>query len=116
MKTTEVNESLIGKRCECVSFGSRVTGRITSIEEDEYCVRVNIRLDTPQRWGADLYTEECNWARKCDEYGSLGYLGILPEPKDYRTVGGLKPFSIDEIRCIHHLAIQSRSHFRSISQ
>ena len=49
MKTTEVNESLIGKRCECVSFGSRVTGRIISIEEDEYCVRVNIRLDTPQR-------------------------------------------------------------------
>ncbi len=82
MKTTEVNESLIGKRCECVSFGLRVTGRIISIEEDEYCVRVNIRLDTPQRWGADLYTEECNWARKCDEFGSLGYLRVLPEPQE----------------------------------
>lgn len=51
MKTTEVNESMIGKRCECVSFGSRVTGRITSIEEDEYCVRVNIRLDTAPTLG-----------------------------------------------------------------
>lgn len=82
MKTSEVNENLIGKRCECVSFGSRITGQIISIEEDEYCVRVNIHLDTPQRWGADLYTEESNWARKCDEFGSLGYLRVLPEPQE----------------------------------
>lgn len=82
MKTSEVNENLIGKRCKIVRFGSRITGRITAIEEDDYCVRVRIRFDTPQRWGEYLYPEEWNWARKCDEFGSLENLRILPEPQE----------------------------------
>ena len=88
MKTSEVNENLIGKRCEIVRFGLRIKGRIVAIDKDTYSVRVKVKFDTPQRWGTDLYTEEWNWARKCDEFGSLENLRILPEHKEpnYETV------------------------------
>ena len=82
MKTSEVNESLIGKRCEIVRFGMRIKGRIEAIDKDTYCVRVKVKFDTPQRWGEYLYPEEWNWARKCDEFGSLENLRILPEPQE----------------------------------
>ena len=32
MKTTEVNKELIGRRCECISFGTMVTGVIEWID------------------------------------------------------------------------------------
>ena len=83
MKTTEVNESLIGKRCECVSFGSRVTGQIISIEEDDYCVRVNIHLDTPQRWGEYLYPEE--WLASATSSDHSKTCGFCPNPKSRIT-------------------------------
>ena len=33
MKTTEINQSIIGKRCECMFTGIMVKGTITEIEE-----------------------------------------------------------------------------------
>ena len=33
MKTTEINQSIIGKRCECMFTGMMVKGIITEIED-----------------------------------------------------------------------------------
>ena len=50
MKTTEVNKELIGRRCECISFGTMVTGAIEDITVTKYTAEVKVRYDEPQRW------------------------------------------------------------------
>ena len=36
MKTTEVNNKIIGRRCKCIFTGLLVTGVIEAVEENEY--------------------------------------------------------------------------------
>lgn len=47
MKTTEVNKELIGRRCECISFGTMVTGAIEDITVTKYTAEVKVRYDEP---------------------------------------------------------------------
>lgn len=42
MKTTEINQSIIGKRCECMFTGIMVKGTITEIEDCKYSVNVKV--------------------------------------------------------------------------
>lgn len=88
MKTTEVNKELIGRRCECISFGTMVTGAIEDITVTKYTAEVKVRYDEPQRWGNEIL--HSGWAHgdKDDESGSLKYLHLLPEPvrPDYETL------------------------------
>ena len=42
MKTTEINQSIIGKRCECMFTGMKVKGIITEIEDCKYSVNVKV--------------------------------------------------------------------------
>ena len=42
MKTTEINQSIIGKRCECMFTGMMVKGIITEIEDCKYSVNVKV--------------------------------------------------------------------------
>lgn len=42
MKTTEINQSIIGKRCECMFTGIMVKGIITEIEDCKYSVNVKV--------------------------------------------------------------------------
>ena len=88
MKTTEVNKELIGRRCECISFGTMVTGVIEDITVTKYTAEVKVRYDEPQRWGNEIL--HSGWAHgdKDDESGSLKYLRLLPEPvrPDYETL------------------------------
>ncbi len=74
MKTTEVNASLVGRKCLGMAFGELVKGTITNVEETEYSKTVYFILDTPINWGGDIYTKSSNWARKADEFGSLHHL------------------------------------------
>ena len=78
MKTTEVNKELIGRRCECISFGTMVTGVIEDITVTKYTAEVKVRYDEPQRWGNEIL--HSGWAHgdKDDESGSLKYLRLLP--------------------------------------
>lgn len=55
MKTTEINQSIIGKRCECMFTGMMVKGIITEIEDCKYSVNVKVVFDSPQQWGDDMY-------------------------------------------------------------
>ena len=77
MKTSEVNNSLIGRRVKGISFGEMVTGTVTKIEDGECTVCVYFDLDTPQNWGGELFHHAQAWARKADEFGSLHHMTQL---------------------------------------
>lgn len=77
MKTTEVNQSLIGKRVEGIAFGEMVKGIVTAIEVNECSAIVYFDYDEPQNWGGDLYRRGDNWARLFDEFGSLHYMRVI---------------------------------------
>ena len=59
MKTSEVNDSIIGKRCKSVFTGLMVTGTIESINITQYSAEVKVRFDEPHSWGNDIY--EYDW-------------------------------------------------------
>ncbi|MFA7135758.1 MAG: hypothetical protein WC125_07840 [Bacteroidales bacterium] len=84
MKTTEVNESIIGKRCKSIFTGLMVTGTIETINITKYTAEVKVRFDEPHRWGDDTF--ECDWshARLHDEFGSLHHLEIIDD--QYQTI------------------------------
>lgn len=84
MKTTEVNEELIGKRCKSVFTGLMVTGAIEEININKYSAEVKVRFDEPQNWGGELYKFNWSSARLCDEFGSLNHLEIIDDL--YQTV------------------------------
>lgn len=89
MKTNEVNKGLIGKRCECISFGEMVTGVIEDVMITKHTAEVKVRYDQPQRWGGETLLSGWACGDKGDESGgSLQYLRLLPEPTapDYETL------------------------------
>ena len=84
MKTTEVNESIIGKRCKCIFTGLMVTGVIEDTKITQHTAEVKVRFDEPHQWGNERY--KCNWAhaRLHDEFGSLHHLEIIDDK--YQTI------------------------------
>ena len=70
MKTTEVNQRIVGRKCIGITFGEKVEGIITAIEENDSTITVYFD-HKPIRWGDYVYTNSCNWARKRDQFGSL---------------------------------------------
>ncbi|MDL2262966.1 hypothetical protein LJC11_05655 [Bacteroidales bacterium OttesenSCG-928-I21] len=84
MKSTEVNENLIGKRCKSIFTGLMVTGTIEAINITQYIAEVKVRYDKPHNWGGELY--ECDWsfARLHDDFGSLHHLEIIDDT--YKTI------------------------------
>ncbi len=95
MKTTEVNESIIGKRCKCIFTGLMVTGTIEDINITKHSAQVKVRFDEAHQWGNEQY--ECDWssARLCDEFGSLHHLEIIDD--QYQTIKVTFSQSIREI-------------------
>lgn len=86
MKTSEVNESLIGKRVTCLITGMQSTGTIIGIvhDHDKYfqnsplCSKgVKIKLDYPIQWGDDEYDEIESISRVLDEYGNLSNTHLI---------------------------------------
>lgn len=77
MKTKEVNESIIGKKCECIFTGMIIEGVIDSFASNETVTTVEITYDRPHIWGGHIYTKGVAWARNHDEFGSLKFLQIL---------------------------------------
>lgn len=77
MKTSEVNESLIGKRVEGIAFGEKVTGTVTGVEVTDCAAIVYFQYDRPIQWGDDFYTKGDNWARLHDEFGSLHHMNLI---------------------------------------
>ena len=75
MKTTEVNESLIGRKCVGIVFGELVQGVITDIEENESTKTVYFDHKLVN-WGGYIFTNSSNWARKRDQFGSLRYMTL----------------------------------------
>lgn len=84
MKTTEVNETLIGKRCKCIFTSLMVTGIIEAINITEYTAEVKVRFDEPHQWGDDQFTTSWSHGRLCDEFGSLRHLEIIDDK--YKTI------------------------------
>lgn len=77
MKSTEVNDSIIGKRCKCIFTGLMVTGVIENINRAQYTAEVKVRFDEPHNWGGELYESDWSFARLHDEFGSLHHLEII---------------------------------------
>ncbi len=76
MKTAEVNQSIVGRKCLGMVFGELVQGVITSIEETE-CSKVVYFDHKPVNWGGGIYKHSNNWARIHDEFGSLCHLTLI---------------------------------------
>ena len=75
MKTTEVNQSIVGRKCVGMVFGELVEGTITAVEENESTKTVSFS-HKPINWGGFIYTDSSNWARKRDQFGSLHHLRL----------------------------------------
>lgn len=84
MKTSEVNESLIGRRVKTYYNGTRY-GVIVGIVEDKYCKGVRIKLDKPVFWASGYGVQHTEWweheydstARKFDDFGNLRYVELV---------------------------------------
>lgn len=86
MKTSEVNESLIGKLVTCLITGIQTTGTIIGIvhyydrlsPDRPLCSKgVKIKLDYPIQWGDDEYDEIESISRVLDEHGSLSNTHLI---------------------------------------
>lgn len=86
MKTSEINEGLIGKRVSDIFTGLKVTGTIIGIVEDyddsnpnrHLCSKgVKIELDHPVLWGEDEYDEFESTSRVSDDWGNLSYTHVI---------------------------------------
>ena len=95
MKTTEVNESIIGKRCKSIFTGLMVTGTIEAINITTYTAEVKVRFDEPHQWGNEQFQYDWAHARLHDEFGSLHHLEIIDD--QYETVKVTFEHSIREI-------------------
>ncbi len=84
MKTTEVNDSLIGMRCKCIFTGLMVTGVIEETTVTQHIAEVKVRFDEPHQWGYELYEYDFAHARLHVEFGSLHHLEIIDDK--YQTI------------------------------
>lgn len=71
MTTSEINNSLIGKKVKGIFTALPVTGTIISTFEDKYMAGVEIELDVPVIWGDHTYKTYTSASRKIDEFGNL---------------------------------------------
>ncbi|GAA6253731.1 hypothetical protein F050043D4_47660 [Bacteroides thetaiotaomicron] len=110
MKTKEVNDSIIGKRCKSIFTSMMVTGVIEEINITKYTAEVKVRFDEPHNWGGELY--KCNWshARLCDEFGSLHHLEIIDDR--YQT---LKVTFSETIREINKMFVRDYSNWQTVN-
>lgn len=110
MKTTEVNDSIIGKRCKSIFTGMMVTGVIEEIRANEPAAEVKVRFDEPHNWGGQWY--ECDWsfARLHDEFGSLHHLEIIDN--GYETV---KISFSQPVREINRMFTNNYKHWECVS-
>ncbi|SHE48794.1 hypothetical protein SAMN05444274_101495 [Mariniphaga anaerophila] len=79
MKPTEINNTIIGKRCKCIFTGMMVTGVIEEITKDQHAVQVKVRFDESHRWGNEFYEYNWSFARLSDGFGSLRHLEIIDD-------------------------------------
>jgi hypothetical protein len=84
MKTTEVNNNIIGKRCKSIFTGLMVTGTIEDIKITPHTAEVKVRFDEPHQWGNEEFISNWAYARLHDEFGSLQYLEIIDDK--YETI------------------------------
>jgi len=110
MKTTEVNESIIGKRCKCIFTGLMVTGTIEDTNTNKFTAAVKVRFDEPHQWGNEEYKSDWSSARLCDEFGSLQYLEIIDDK--YQTI---KVTFSQTIREINKMFIQDYSSWQTVN-
>lgn len=95
MKTIEVNDNLIGKRCKCIFAGLMVTGIIEETGVNKYIAEVKVRFDEPHQWGDEIFEYDFSSARLCDEFGSLHHLEIIDDK--YQTIKVTFSQTIQEI-------------------
>lgn len=110
MKTKEVNDSIIGKRCKSIFTSMMVTGVIEEINITQYTAEVKVRFDEPHNWGGDLYEHSWSHARLCDEFGSLHHLEIIDDK--YQT---LKVTFSETIREINKMFVRDYSNWQTIN-
>jgi len=84
MKPTEVNNSIIGKRCKCIFTSMMVTGVIEEITKDQHAAHVKVRFDEPHVWGDEHFEYNWSFARLTDGFCSLRYLEIIDDK--YQTI------------------------------
>lgn len=71
MKTTDVNETLIGKKVSFMCRGFKAIGTVTSIIEDKYCKGLDIELESDVYDGFERVKHAHSSGRKGDNFGNL---------------------------------------------
>ncbi len=77
MKTTEINNTLIGRRVRGIFTGLKVEGSIIGLVNEEYSVGITIKLDRPVQWGDSIYKTYTSTARKSDGWGNLEHTELI---------------------------------------
>ena len=77
MTTSDINNSLIGKRVKGIFTGMEVRGTITGTVDNQYSAGVEIQLDYSVVWGDYTYTNYQSTARKMDEFGNLKHTELI---------------------------------------
>lgn len=110
MKTNEVNDSIIGKRCKCIFTGLMVTGTIKAINITKYTAEVEVRFDEPHTWGNEIYEYDWAHARLHDEFGSLHHLEIIDDKYEAIKVTFEQP-----IKEISQLFVRDYSNWQTVN-
>ena len=110
MKTTEVNDSIIGKRCKSIFTALMVTGVIEEINITEHTAEVKVRFDEPIVWGDDKYESSWSFARLCDEFGSLHHLEIIDDKYE-----AIKVIFSQTIREINRMFANNYSNWQTVN-
>ena len=69
-------QAMVGKEVSVIITGATVKGTVKEFVEDEYTFKLIIEHE-PVNWGGTIYTVAHNFARKCDDWGSLNTVKVL---------------------------------------
>ena len=110
MKTTEVTNEIIGKRCKSIFTGMMVTGTIEEINITPHSAEVKVRFDEPHQWGNQEFKSDWSFARLHDEFGSLQYLEIIDDK--YQAI---KVTFSQAIREINNMFVRDYSNWQIVN-
>lgn len=90
MKTDEVTQTIIGRRCRTMFAGEMTPGIIKEISITKHEAHVKVLFDEPQHWHDSLFYSDWAIGYREDESGSLKFLTLSDsdesETSPYETI------------------------------
>jgi len=82
LNETQVNanrvtyQAMVGKNVTLVVTGMTVNGTVKEFKEDVHSFTLVVEHE-PVNWGGDIYTVAHQFARKCDNWGSMNTVKVV---------------------------------------